>query len=139
MELRIKHFSDSLASLKYLLDVNLASLQEVLDPRLLDGLENGKAQKFEVVIKLCWKCIKDYLRENEGVDAASPKQSIKAFYTTGKIEEKTYLSLIKAIDTRNQFSHIYDEKKFNRLLQQLPDMATAMQNVLDILQADKTA
>lgn len=32
-----------------------------LDARLIDGLRNGLAQKFEYTFELCWKCIQDFM------------------------------------------------------------------------------
>lgn len=135
MELRIKHFSTALESLQYLLSADLSELQSI-DERLLDGLENGKAQKFEIVTELCWKCIKDYLRDAEGLDVASPKQAIKAFYRVGKINEDNLLNLLEAIDTRNQLSHIYSEDKFKQALSRFPILVNAVQAVLDELSSE---
>ncbi|VFN02679.1 MAG: Nucleotidyltransferase substrate binding protein like [Candidatus Kentron sp. G] len=56
-------------------------------PAVLDGLQNGKAQKFEYTLEFCWKTIKVFLRQQEGIDEASPKKIIKAFYLAGHLAD----------------------------------------------------
>ena len=46
----------------------MAELKQKLgDERLVDGMQNGRAQKFEYTTELCWKAIKFFLKEKEGV------------------------------------------------------------------------
>ncbi len=131
MDLRIQHFRQALESLDYLTTVDTQALAQILDERLLDGIENGKAQKFEVVTELCWKSIKDHLRTAKGLDVASPKQAIKAFYRSGRIDEGAYLTLMAAIDTRNRLSPIYDEAKFRAALSRSPEFVAAFKACVD--------
>jgi len=53
----------------------MEKLASELDARLIDAVKNGMAQKFEYCLELCWKCIKEFLKRQEGVDEASPKKS----------------------------------------------------------------
>ncbi len=74
---------------------------------VLDGLKNGLAQKFELATEQCWKAIKSVLLERDGVDEASPKKVIKAFFLAEYISESQYQNLIQAIDDRNKLAHVY--------------------------------
>lgn len=47
MDLRVQSFAEALGSFAYLANVDIPALSATLDPRLIDGLQNGKAQKFE--------------------------------------------------------------------------------------------
>lgn len=136
MAIRLQAFSEALETFSYLTEVDMAALARQLDPRLVDGLENGKVQKFEYTLELCWKAIKAALKEQEGIDEASPKKVIKAWYLTGHLSEDDYLALICAIDDRNKLSHIYDVHEFNAILARLPDYAKLMQRVKKGLQSD---
>lgn len=107
MDVKPQAFSEALESLAYLVKVDLAALSVTLDPRLIDGIRNGQAQKFEYTIELCWKAIKEYLKQHEGIDEASPKKVVKAFYLSGCLTEDDYLVLTQAIDDRNKLSHVY--------------------------------
>lgn len=130
MDVRLQTFAAALESFSYLVSIDMQSLSTQLDDRLIDGLENGKAQKFEYTIELCWKAIKQFLKHREGIDELSPKKVIKAFYLGGHLAEDDYLQLIQAIDDRNKLSHIYEPDEFKLILTRLSRYASLMQRVL---------
>lgn len=135
MDVELQAFQLALDTFAYLANVDMAELAHTLDPRLIDGIENGKAQKFEYTLELCWKTIKVALREQEGVDEASPKRIIKAWYLAGRVPEDDYLALLAAIDDRNKLSHIYDAEEFRAILARLPQHAALLQRVFQTLHA----
>ena len=49
MELKLDVYKQTLDSFTYLANVDFSSLQSLLDPRWIDGLENGLIQKFEII------------------------------------------------------------------------------------------
>jgi len=130
MDVRLSAFADALDGFSYLVSLDMAELGKTLDERIIDGLENGKAQKFEYTVELCWKTIKQALRALEGIDEASPKKVIKAWYLAGYLDERDYLRLLEAIDDRNRLSHVYDEDAFNAIIARLPDHADLLERVL---------
>lgn len=133
MDVRLQAFAGALESYCYLVAVDMQALSVQLDPRLIDGLENGKAQKFEYTIELCWKAIKAELCRLEGTDEASPKKVVKAYYLGGHLTEGDYLALIQAIDDRNKLAHIYSPEEFKEILSRLPGYADVMGRVLATL------
>jgi len=134
MDVRLAAFADALDGFSYLTSLDMAELAKKLDSRIIDGLENGKAQKFEYTIELCWKAIKATLQEKEGIDEASPKRIIKAWYLAGHVSEDDYLGLIAAIDDRNKLSHVYDPEEFRAIIGRLSAYAELMRRVLATLQ-----
>src|SRR3989338_8721422 len=93
-------------------------------PIILDGIKNGQIQKFEYTAELSWKLIKKFLWQVDGIETKSPKSAIKAFYTSGHVDEAGYRQLIEMIDDRNFLSHIYDEGDFVRIHQKLSSYCT---------------
>lgn len=78
MDVRIKTFQEATDTFAYLARLDLADLKQKLgDERLVDGMQNGRAQKFEYTTELCWKAIKCLLKEKEGVDEATPQKLSK--------------------------------------------------------------
>lgn len=134
MDVRLQSFAHALESFSYLAHKDLSSLSATLDPRLIDGLQNGKAQKFEYTMELCWKAIKFFLKQTEGIDEASPKKVVKAYYLAGYATEDDYLALIQAIDDRNKLSHIYEQKEFDTIVERLPGYADLLKRVLEAMQ-----
>jgi len=130
VDLRIAAFKEALDTFVYLARIDLAEIGKMLrDERLIDGFQNGRAQKFEYTTELCWKAIKAYLKEKDGIDEAAPKKVIKAWYVGGYTTEDDYLLLLDAIEDRNRLSHIYDAETFNRILARLPDYAALFERV----------
>jgi nucleotidyltransferase substrate binding protein (TIGR01987 family) len=133
MDVRLGALNEANSSLIYLVSVDMDSLSRQLDPRLIDGIKNGVAQKFEYTFELCWKCIKDFLKKQEGIDEAAPKKIIKAFYLSGYAIEDDYLTLLKAVDDRNLLSHIYNEAVFSEILTRIPEYARLIGRVIPVL------
>lgn len=130
MDVRIKTFQEATDTFAYLARLDLAELKEKLgDERLVDGMHNGRAQKFEYTTELCWKAIKFFLKENEGIDEAAPKKIIKAYYRGGYVTEDDYMLLLEAVEDRNRLSHIYDAETFNNILARLPGYAALFERV----------
>lgn len=130
MDVRIKTFQEATETFAYLARLDLAELKQKLgDDRLVDGMQNGCAQKFEYTTELCWKAIKFFLKEKEGVDEAFPKKIIKAYYLGGYTTEDDYLLLLEAVEDRNRLSHIYDAETFNSILARLPGYAELFERV----------
>lgn len=44
-------------------------------------------QRFEFSFELLWKCVKEYLYVEEGIDAASPKKVIRCCWELGLLDE----------------------------------------------------
>ncbi|MBA3493076.1 MAG: nucleotidyltransferase substrate binding protein [Gammaproteobacteria bacterium] len=130
MDVRIKTFQEATPAFAYLARLDLAELKEKLgDERLVDGMQNGRAQKFEYTAELCWKAIKVFLKEQEGTDEAAPKKIIKAYYLGGYVTEDDYLLLLEAVEDRNRLSHIYAAETFNSILARLPRYAGLFERV----------
>ncbi len=131
MDVSIKAFQEATDTFAYLARLDLAELKQKLgDERLVDGMQNGRAQKFEYTTELCWKAIKAFLKEKEGVDEAAPKKIVKAYYLGGHATEDDYLLLLDAVEDRNRLSHIYDATTFNGILARLPGYAALFDRVI---------
>ena len=133
MDVRLNALKEENSSLTYLVSVDMDALSRQLDARLIDGIKNGVAQKFEYTFELCWKCIKDFLKRQEGIDEATPKKIVKALYLSGYVIEDDYLALLRAVDDRNLLSHIYDEAVFTEILIRIPEYARLIARVIPAL------
>ena len=130
MDVRILAFKEALDNFGYLVRKDIAEIRQMLnDERLIDGFQNGRAQKFEYTTELCWKAIKAFLKEEDGIDEAAPKKVIKAYYVGGYIAEDDYLLMLDAIEDRNRLSHIYDAETFNQILARLPGYAALFERI----------
>ena len=74
----------------------------------------GLVQSFEFTFELAWKTIKDYL-ESEGMDIKSPKEAIKAGFSTEIIEDGHIW--IEMLEKRNELSHTYNQHIANQAVE----------------------
>ena len=100
---------------------------------VIDTIKNGRIQKFEYCAELTWKVIKNFLYEYHGIDAKSPRESLKEFFLVGAVEESNYELLINILDDRNRLSHIYKEEFFDEIHRKLKSYLTIMTLVLKII------
>ncbi|MCB1556293.1 MAG: nucleotidyltransferase substrate binding protein [Alphaproteobacteria bacterium] len=92
---------------------------EIMETRELTALEKeGIVQRFEYTWELAWKVIKDYL-EREGVvlDKVTPASVIRAAFAARVITNGE--GWMKALDARNQMSHVYNMKSFEAVIEDI--------------------
>jgi len=134
MELKFKIFKEMLNSFSYLANVDYDSLQNILDPRLIDGLENGLIQKFEIVTEQSWKLTKFFLLQQEEIDAKTPKQTVKECYKAGYLSEDDYLLWIQALNDKNTLSHRYNEESYQQALERMLNYANLFDRLIKTLE-----
>jgi len=110
-----ERYKYKLAVLEKAIDGFNRSLQidtSIFTDDVTDAIKNGRIQKFEYCSELIWKVIKLFLFEQHGIDARSPRETIKEFFLVGAVEETNYELLIDMLNDRNRLSHIYQEEFF---------------------------
>jgi nucleotidyltransferase substrate binding protein (TIGR01987 family) len=111
----------------------LARLKEALgEPASNSLVIDGTIQRFEFVIELYWKAFKRLL-EREGIQANTPRESIKQAYQVGWIEdEDAWLEMLR---DRNETSHVYDEATARRIYESIKRNFVALERVYGRLRA----
>jgi nucleotidyltransferase substrate binding protein (TIGR01987 family) len=111
----------------------LARLKEALgEPASNSLVIDGTLQRFEFVIELYWKAFKRLL-EREGIQANTPRESIKQAYQVGWIEdEDAWLEMLR---DRNETSHVYDEATARRIYESIKGNFVALERVYGRLRA----
>ena len=106
----------------------LARLHEVAIRDELSDLErDGFIQRFEFCFEILWKCAKDYLRDVEALDAASPKTVIRMSREVGLLTEEETEQALEMANDRNQTSHMYDEQMAIELVERIKGYDALMQ------------
>ena len=104
---RFSHYNSALSQLKEAVDLSKT--------RPLSKLEKqGLIQCFEYTHELAWKTLKDFL-ENQGfIDLFGSKDATRQAFKLGIISQgETWMNMIKS---RNQTSHLYDEKAVEEII-----------------------
>ena len=74
-------------------------------------------QSFEVCVELGWKILKDYLEQEKGIIAPSPKDSIKEAFSNNVIKNgQIWMDMLK---DRNTASHEYNQDKLDNTLEKI--------------------
>jgi nucleotidyltransferase substrate binding protein (TIGR01987 family) len=76
---------------------------------MLAQIRDSVIKRFEFCFDLLWKCLKDHLEQNHGIDVASPKTSFRECFSQKLINEKEFATLDLMLGDRNNTSHRYDE------------------------------
>ena len=69
--------------------------------------KEGIIQRFEIIIELSWKVIKEFLLEHGAIIAKSPKETILKAFEVDIINDKN--AWITSLNFRNISSNTYDE------------------------------
>ncbi len=67
-------------------------------------------KRFELAFEATWKAVQAWLREAEGIAAASPKSVIRESARLGLLDADEARAALRMVDDRNLAVHTYDEK-----------------------------
>ena len=95
----------------------LAALSRFLaEPHRTEAAEAGIVQGFELTFEQCWKLFQ-WLAEEGGLSASSPKSALRAALKLGLIEDEQLW--IDMLDQRNLASHTYRAELAKALVQDI--------------------
>ena len=90
-------------------------------------------QRFEYSFEAVWKAAQQFLREQEGLDAASPKGTVRSSLATGLISDVDARLALQMVDDRNLTSHTYNEALALMIYSRLAEYAAAMTRWLALM------
>lgn len=112
------------------------TLQPSLFPELVaDNIKSGQIQKFEFTVELLWKTVQIFLYEVDGVDVVTPKSVAKEFVEAGYCDYEEYERFIRAINDRNQLSHIYRQEMAESIWQRLPEYVQMTERIVTVMRS----
>jgi len=100
------------------------------DIATLSALEkDGTIHRFELVVELAWKTLKDYLEyEGQIIQPVTPRNVIKEAFAAGILRDGQVW--IDMLDHRNLLSHTYDASTFEQAFLAIRDRySTAVENL----------
>jgi nucleotidyltransferase substrate binding protein (TIGR01987 family) len=116
----------------------LAALQKSISMPIEDERDlAGIIKSFEIVYELSWILLKVTLRES-GIEAAGPRDVIKAAWQSGFLEVETESVWLSMIKDRNLTVHTYDEKFARMMVERIMEQYTpAFQTLSQFLEKDR--
>jgi len=106
---------------------NIALLEEILDYEPTNIVMEAALVRFENTVEVSWKFLKAVLRQDYGVECASPKTCIREAYKNDLIPyDETWLALI---DKRNNLTHMYDVRIAKDVYNQLPEILPTLKEL----------
>lgn len=113
----------------------LNKLHELASKTELNDVErDALIQRFEFSFEILWKCAKEYLYVEEGIDAASPKKVIRCCRELGILDEEQTSQALQMADDRNLTTHTYDESFAKAVVERIRHYDPLLQTWLDQLQ-----
>jgi nucleotidyltransferase substrate binding protein (TIGR01987 family) len=128
---KLKDLEAALSNFREALTLEPASFPELV----ADNLKSGQIQKFEFTVELLWKTVQVFLFEVDGVDVITPKSVAKEFVEAGYCDYEVYELFIRAINDRNQLSHIYRQEMAESIWQRLPEYVCLVEQMVSAMQA----
>jgi nucleotidyltransferase substrate binding protein (TIGR01987 family) len=102
----------------------LTTLDEVLkitDPSNIE--RDACIQRFECSFEAVWKTVKRYLYSIEGIEANSPKSTIRASFELNLLNENQSRQALVMTDDRNLTSHTYNQSLADEIMSRIHDHA----------------
>jgi nucleotidyltransferase substrate binding protein (TIGR01987 family) len=112
----------------------LATLQEALGEPKTAIVRDAAIQRFEYSFEAVWKSAQRFLREREGVEAASPKSVIRASFAAGVLDESSSRRALSMVDDRNLTVHTYNEPLAEAIYSRLAGHAALLEGWLTALE-----
>ena len=122
---RYQKFSAALAQLAQACEL----FEKYRTTELSNSLRDSMIKRFEFSYELLWKCFKDYLVEQFGAVARSPREAFQEAFEKNLIAAPEHNLLLNMIDDRNMTSHTYDEKTAQEVAAAIPDHLGTMQSI----------
>jgi len=114
---------------------NALTLEPALFTELVaDNIKSGQIQKFEFTVGLLWKTVQVFLFEVDGIDVVTPKSVAKEFAEAGHCDYETYELFIRAINDRNQLSHVYRQEMAESIWESLPEYVRLVEQLVCTMQ-----
>ncbi|MCX6358295.1 MAG: HI0074 family nucleotidyltransferase substrate-binding subunit [Armatimonadetes bacterium] len=108
----------------------LATLHEALAMPSSVVVRDASIQRFEYTYEVCWKALKVYLADMEGVAAASPNQCFREALRVDLVSPEEAERLLDLSRDRNLTSHTYVEAIAEQIARRLPDHAALLTHLL---------
>jgi nucleotidyltransferase substrate binding protein (TIGR01987 family) len=112
----------------------LGTLTEVLGLEQSKVVRDASIQRFEYTFEALWKAAQAYLKQQEGVEAGSPKAVVRACYQGGVLSEDQARAAMEATEDRNLSVHTYNEHLAEMIFARLPGHASLMDSWLTAME-----
>jgi len=96
-----------------------AELTPINEPTQIE--RDAMIQRFEYSFEAIWKAVKRYLYIIEGIEANSPKSTIRASFDVMLLNENQAKQAMVMADDRNLTSHTYNEGLADELLTRMKE------------------
>ncbi|WP_096202428.1 HI0074 family nucleotidyltransferase substrate-binding subunit [Bacillus sp. FJAT-45350] len=96
----------------------LVEVTNIKEPSIIE--RDATIQRFEYTFEAMWKLGKQYLRDIEGVDIATPKGIIRACREAGMFTSEETIKALEMVDDRNLTSHTYNEDLAEKIFGRIP-------------------
>ncbi len=113
----------------------LTALAEVLRMEPSKVVRDASIQRFEYTFEALWKAAQLFLRQQEGLEAASPKAVVRACFQAGLLTEEQARGAMEMAEDRNLSAHTYDERLADAIHRRLAGHAGLMEAWLSGMEA----
>ena len=131
---RLKSLKSALKNFKKSID-RLITIRAAtpIDSDELMAYRDSVIKRFEICYDLAWKCLKDFLEKDYGIQVASPKKVFQEFFTQQLLKEEELKEAMQMADDRNQTCHIYNESMADSISEKAASHYELMQKLINAI------
>lgn len=89
--------------------------------------------RFQLAFEATWKYAQAYLKQEDGIEVASPRKVVRSCFEAGYLSENITEICLEMIDDRNLVVHTYDQELAEAIYEDLPRFAEALKTWLAAL------
>lgn len=109
----------------------LVTLNEAIQEPYVTLVRDASIQRFEYTFELTWKILRR-ISKIEGLEAASPRQSIRNAFQLGLISETDIW--FQFLEDRNLTSHTYNEERAESVYQSAKKFPVAVSSLISLIE-----
>lgn len=111
----------------------LSTLEDISKETFSVIVRDAAIQRFEYTFESLWKFLKEYLKEEEGLIANSPKTCFREIFSLGFLDEEETAQCLDMTDRRNDTSHTYKEAIAQIIYGRIEEYVLLMRNIMERL------
>lgn len=106
-------------------------LHEALNEPYSTYIRDATLKRFQNAFETFWRFLKEYLKNNKGIMANSPKDCSREIFALGLTSEEETEKLLEMTDSKNGITYTYNEEIINKIYSKVKGYAELMDKVLN--------
>ncbi len=114
----------------------LGTLEEMSQEPFSKIVRDASILRFHYTFEVFWKCVKEYLKTQEGLVCNSPKNCFRELLSAGVCNEEEVIVLQEMADNHNDAAHTYKEVIAEKIFSKIHVYSSLIKQSLNTIQSN---